>query len=414
VQWQCKGLYSSTAQFRFMIVKETLAKIAKAQRENLNETGIEREILPKISADMKMVQILSGIRRSGKSTLLRQLMKKTKKFYYLNFEDIRLTNFKITDFERLDEVFKENFGESEHYFFDEIQNAPEWEKYIRQKHDEGKKIIVTGSNASLLSNELGTKLTGRHLTYEIFPFSYKEMLKLKNKKAGQETVIEYLEKGGFPEYLKNEKIEILQELLNDILARDIIARHKIKDAKTIKELTLYLISNIGKEISYNKLKELLNIGSTNTVTTYISFLEDCFLIFALPKFSYSYKKTIMNPKKIYAIDTGIIKANTTSFMKDDGRILENAVFLHLRKECKEIFYFKEKKECDFLIKEKNKITQAIQVCYELTEDNKEREIEGLKEAVEKFKLEKGIIITMSQKDRINNIEIIPLAEFLMK
>ena len=312
------------------------------------------------------------------------------------------------------EIFKENFGESDHYFFDEIQNVPEWERFIRQKHDEGKKIIITGSNASLLSRELGTKLTGRHLTYELFPFSYKEMLKLKGKKESIKTLREYLNKGGFPEYLKYEKTEILQELLKDILARDIIVRHKLKDSKIIKELTIYLISNIGKEFSYNKLKEYFNTGSTNTIISYISFLEDSFVLFTVPRFDYSLKKQIINPKKIYAIDTGLIRANTTSFTLDDGRIIENAVFLHLRKKYKEIFYYKGNRECDFLIKEGTKITHAVQVCNILTEENKQREIEGLQEAMQKFNLKKGTIITMDQKDKIENVEIIPLIEFFKR
>ncbi len=395
-----------------MILKDTLAKVAKAQRETLNDTGIERELLSKISTEQSMIQVLSGIRRSGKSTLLKQLMKKIKNYYYFNFEDLRVVDFTIKDFEKLEAVFRENFEKSNHYFFDEIQNVPEWERYVRQKHDEGKKIIITGSNASLLSKELGTKLTGRHLTFEVFPFSYKEMLKLKGKKKSIKTLKEYINKGGFPEYLKYEKTEILQELLKDILARDIIVRHKIKDVKTLKELTIYLLTNTGKVFSYNKLKETFKIKSTNTIISYISFLEDSFLIFTIPKFDYSYKKIIINPKKTYAIDTGLVKANTASFSSDDGRLLENAVFLHLRRKYKEIFYFKEKKECDFVIKEKNKITQAIQVCYELTEENKQREIEGLQEAMKKFNLKKGTIITMNQKDKINNIEIKPMLEFL--
>ena len=397
-----------------MILKKTLAEVAKAQRKNLKDTGIVREMLKKISLNQQMIQVISGIRRSGKSTLMKQLMKKIKKYYYFNFEDIRSIGFTVKDFEKLDEIFKENFGESDHYFFDEIQNVPEWERFIRQKHDEGKKIIITGSNASLLSRELGTKLTGRHLTYELFPFSYKEMLKLKGKKESIKTLREYLNKGGFPEYLKYEKTEILQELLKDILARDIIVRHKLKDSKIIKELTIYLISNIGKEFSYNKLKEYFNTGSTNTIISYISFLEDSFVLFTVPRFDYSLKKQIINPKKIYAIDTGLIRANTTSFTLDDGRIIENAVFLHLRKKYKEIFYYKGNRECDFLIKEGTKITHAVQVCNILTEENKQREIEGLQEAMQKFNLKKGTIITMDQKDKIENVEIIPLIEFFKR
>ncbi len=400
----------------FMLLKETLRSVVRSQREEskIFEYGVERECLKNIDLKTKHVAIISGIRRCGKSTLLRQLMKKIKGFYYFNFEDTKALGFELSDFERLDEVFKEEFGEQDHYFFDEIQNVDNWEIFVRKKQDLGKKFIITGSNASLLSKELGTRLTGRHLNYELFPFSYKEYLKLVNKKPSIESFEEYFNFGGFPEFLKYKKAEILQELLLDILMRDIVARYKLREVKILKELAIYLLTNQGKEFSYNKLTKHFNLGSINTTLSFISYFEDSYLMFSIPQFDYSYKKQIINPKKIYSIDLGLLKANTVSFTKDKGRMLENLVFLNLRRNFKEIYYFKDNNECDFIVRDQKGVMQAMQVCYELTEENKERELEGLKKAMKKLKIKEGLIITYDQKDKIDGIPVIPFYEWQLQ
>jgi hypothetical protein len=265
--------------------------------------------------------------------------------------------------------------------------------------DKGKRFLITGSNASLLSKELGTRPTGRHLRYELFPFSYKEMLTLSNLDPSKESFEDYLKKGGFPEFLKNQKEEILRELFYDIVIRDIVVRHKIRNLKTIKELGIYLLTNVGKEFSYNNLKKTFNLGSINTVISFISFFEDSYLLFTVPKFSYSFKQQLVNPKKIYSIDNGLSNANSVSFSSDKGRMLENVVFNNLRKKFKNIYYFQETYECDFVIKEKEKIILAIQVCYELNNDNKERELNGLLEALIALNIEQGLILTFNIEDQ---------------
>ncbi|MBU1198330.1 MAG: ATP-binding protein [Nanoarchaeota archaeon] len=397
-----------------MILKDKLREIVKLQREELKRqnTGIPRELIKKIDFNSSHAIIISGIRRCGKSTLLRQIMKKTSKFYYFNLEDSRANDFELADFEKLNKIFKEDYGEQKNYFFDEIQNVPGWEKFIRRLQDNGKKVFITGSNASLLSKELGTRLTGRHLTYELFPFSFIESLELKKENPSLEKFQDYLNKGGFPEYLKYENNEILQQVFKDIIIRDIVARYGLRSTNVVKELALYLITNTSKEFTHNQLRKIFEVGSTNTITSYISYYEESYLLFTIPQFNYSYKKQLVNAKKIYAIDTGLIKANTASFSEDKGRILENSVFLKLRRKYKEIYYFKEKYECDFVIKEKGEITQAYQVCYELNEHNQNREINGLKEAMKKFKLKKGIILTLEQKDEFENISVIPAYEWM--
>lgn len=399
-----------------MILKETLRTVVDSQQRelvSLNQ-GVERELLSEI--DVKVpphAVIISGVRRCGKSTLLKQLMGKIKDYHYLNFDDPRIFNFELTDFEKLEEVLREDFGTREYYCFDEIQTVARWELFIRRLLDQKKKCFITGSNASLLSRELGTKLTGRHLTYELFPFSYREMLRLSSEKPSLHTFKKYLQLGGFPEYIQSNKITILQELLNDIIARDIIVRHGLKETKTIKELAIYLLTNAGKEFSYNKLAKYFQRGSVNTIISYISYLEDSYLIFTIPRFDYSLGKQLINPKKAYAIDVGFAQANSASFSADTGRMVENIAFLHLRREHKEVFYYKEQKECDFVVKEKGKMTLAIQVCVQLNADNKEREIEGLKEAMKKLKITTGLIVTLDQEDRVENIPVIPVWKWLL-
>ncbi|MBR9678013.1 MAG: ATP-binding protein [Nanoarchaeota archaeon] len=383
-----------------MILKETLRGIVKSQRTSLStiDYGVKRELINKINLDVPFALVLSGVRRCGKSTLLRQLIKKSKKFYYFNFEDPQTVNFEVSDFQKLNEIFVEEYGNSDYYFFDEIQNVQKWELFVRSMLDKGKRFIITGSNASLLSKELGTRLTGRHLRYELFPFSYNEMLRLTNKEAGKNSFDEYLRNGGFPEFLKIQREDILQELFRDIVVRDIAVRHGLRELKTITGMGLYLLTNVGKEFSYNKLKKVFGLGSTNTVISFISYFEDSYLLFTVPRFDYSLKKQLVNPKKVYSIDNGLSSANSVSFSADKGRMLENTVFQHLRRKYENIFYFREINECDFVVKEKEKITSAIQVCYELSEYNKDREVKGLVEALNKFELKQGLILTFNQED----------------
>jgi len=403
-----------------MIVKEVISSIVKTQKKDILavKSSIEREKLKEVKILDSFAVILSGVRRCGKSTLLRQMIKKVKNFYYFNFEDPIAVSFELSDFQILEEVFKEEYGESDYYFLDEVQNVPKWELFVRSMLDKGKYFVITGSNASLLSKELGTRLTGRHIDYELFPFSFNEFLKLKDKAPSIESFQEYFIKGGFPQYLKNDSSETLKDLFSDIINRDISARHKIRNLKSLKEMAVYLITNVGKEFSYNSLKKTFNLGSVNSAISFISFFEDSYMLFTVPKFDYSYKKQVVNPKKVYSIDNGFSNANSASFSEDKGRMLENMAFLNLRRKHKEIFYFQEKGECDFVIKEREKIIQAIQVCYHLTEQNKDRELNGLFEALNKFKLNEGLILTYNQDDHFElkgkSIKVMPLWKWLLE
>jgi len=401
-----------------MLLKSVIKEVFESQKDYFKnrELGLEREFLNDISLDTDFVNIITGIRRSGKSTFLKQLIKnRISDACFLDFEDPRLVSFEFDDFVKLDKVFTEE-NRNAYYVFDEIQNIPKWELFIRSQQDMGKKIIITGSSASLLSKELGTRLTGRHLDYEIFPFSYNEFLKFKNLERNASSLEKYIEKGGFPEYLKYEEPEILYRLSDDIIYRDIAIRHGVKSHKILKQLFLYLITNSGKLFSYNKLRKQFSVGSPNTIIDYISYFEDSYLLFVVPKFSYSIKKQIYNPHKIYIIDNGLTNVMSLSFSSDIGRKLENEIFIHLRKKHKNIFYFSEKHECDFLIFEKGKVTKAIQVCYELTTDNLDRELNGLWEAMKETGLKYGNIITFGQEDHFTKdgmeVDVIPAWHFL--
>lgn len=384
-----------------MINKNALREILKDQKTKILEkdSGIGRESLDNLVLRKGSALIISGIRRCGKSTLLKQLLDRNKKFYYLNLEDPRLEGFELRDFNRVNEIFEEEEREGI-YFFDEIQNVGSWEKFVRFLVDCKKTIVITGSNASLLSGELGTRLTGRHISYELFPFSYLEFLRFYKQKASIKSYETYLFDGGFPEFLENKDDEYLNEILSSVVMRDIAVRYGIKNSSLLRKLAIYLVTHVGKEFSYNSLKKMFEIGSVRSVIDYISYFEDAYLIFTIHRFSYSYKKQQVSPKKVYSIDNGLSRVNSVSFSKDKGKMLENNVFLSLRRKYKEIFYFQENKECDFVVKDREKIVEAIQVCYDLNDENQDREIKGLVEAMEKFKLKEGLILTYDQEDEI--------------
>ena len=401
-----------------MLSQSTINQIFTSQRENnlLRDTGLKREALQTLPDLSSYAMLVSGIRRCGKSTLLFQLLKERyPDALYLNFEDPRLYEFERKDFVRLDKVIGETG--SKVLLFDEIQIIPEWERYVRQKLDEGFKLVITGSNASLLSRELGTKLTGRHITKELFPFSYREFNLFLRFEPSADSLLQYLQKGGFPEYVKQGANEILNHIFDDILIRDIAVRYGIRDVKTLQRLALYLVSNVGKLFTANRLKGLFEVGSVNTITEYLSHLEDSYLLHFIPKFSYSLRKQMVNPRKVYAIDTGMISVNSGSFTDDNGRKLENLVYLHLRRKSKEIYYFAEKGECDFVVFSNAVVVEVVQVCFDLNPDNLERELNGLVEAMTLFNLGEGKIVTIHQKDRYEKedrvIEVVPCHEYLL-
>ena len=321
--------------------------------EKIKQTSISRSSVKIEAALPQFARIITGIRRCGKSTLIsKDLFLEDENPFYLNFDEPVLYDFSSADFVLLDEAinrFQAEQNDSKNLFFDEIQVVKGWEVFVNAQLQKGNLITITGSNASLLSYELGSRLTGRHLDYELFPFNYGEYCTLQKCTKSAESFLDFLNKGGFPEYLTYGRSEILKRLFDDILMRDIVVRYGIKDVRSIKTLAIYLASNCGNLVTGSKLSAQLGLKTTATILEYLSFLEQSYLFFFIPKFNYSAKVQSVNPKKVYCIDTGMIQHVTLSVSSDRGRMFENAVFIELRRRTKNIWYYSEAAfECDFL------------------------------------------------------------------
>lgn len=402
------------------LILATFLRQSKEIENSDKKLSVRRTSVEIPSALNEFARIITGIRRSGKSTFVNQdFLKTDRNAFYLNFDDPALYGFSASDFVILEEAIErfqnENKG-SKAVYFDEIQIVEGWEVFVNSQLRKGNLVTVTGSNASLLSYELGTRLTGRHLDYELFPFNFDEYCKLRKCDKTSESFKHFLEEGGFPEYLIYNRTDILKRLFEDILMRDVIVRYGIKDVRSVKMLSVYLASNCGNLITGSKLSAQLGLKTTATILEYLSFLEQCYLFFFVPKFNYSAKAQSVNPKKVYCIDTGMIQNVTLSINADMGRVFENAVFIELRRRTKNIWYYSEAAfECDFLYGRDVVPENAVQVCYELTSENKEREVRGLVETCKKFPGVKPLIVTFNQNDKISYggmiVEAVPAVEF---
>ena len=377
-----------------------------------NNIGMQRSLITSLQQPIEgFATIISGIRRCGKSTLMAQIIDKTDDTcLYLNFDTPRLYGFSLEDFELIDTIATEM--SAKRLFFDEIQLISGWETYVRSVLDAGYQITVTGSNATMLSQELGTRLTGRHITKELFPFSYNEYCRFRSLQPSASTLDNYLKEGGFPQYLKQSDELVLQSLLDDIVYRDVAVRHGIKDVTAMQSLLIYLITNVGNLASANKLASVIQVRTAKTVLEYFSYFTQTYIISLVPRFSYSYRTQIVSPKKVYCIDNGLHMAVTTSATTDTGRRLENMVYGELRRKYNQIYYFNENgSECDFIICHKNIPSQAYQACYELNRENETREINGLLQAMQQLHIDKGYILTTNQSDIIIKdgcrIEVLP-------
>lgn len=424
-------------QIQTKITKNLLASALKEQHEAFvaRDLGVEREILEDLKETISapQVTVITGLRRVGKSTLLAQVAKKYLKndFYFVNFEDERLLNFQVSDFDVLHETLISLFGEKKTFLFDEIQNVPEWERFVRRLHDQGYKFIVTGSNASLLSQELGTRLTGRSIRVELYPFSFREYLDFRKVKMPNLNVLttrqkgnlrkltdEYITFGGIPDTLKYPELGVHKALYDDVLYRDIATRYKLDNVKSLKELAFYLISNTASLVSYNKLRDLLKLGSVNTVINYVDYLENSWLFFVVNKYAYSVKEQQIAAKKIYVIDTGLIQSVGFSFSENKGKLMENIVFLQLRKKYHDVYYYKtaENYEVDFFLPKEGSLIQVAQ--YFDSPETQERELRALVGAANEQKKAKNLmIVTESEKGEFERegvqIQAVPLYEWLL-
>jgi uncharacterized protein len=375
------------------------------------------------------VVIISGIRRCGKSTLLRIIAEKLPGAkLYLDFDDVRLVDLTIENFQHIEEIGYELLGTYEvSYFFDEIQNAPFWERWVNNLFSKGRKVFLTGSNSNLLSSEILTHLTGRNKVLRLFPFSFREFLRLKGMEpSGPLTsqkrnkifrhFLTYFEQGGFPQINRNDDIELSRAFFDDILNKDVFTRYRVRHVKEVKDLVVYLFSNAGRTFSYSTLSKITGIKSPSTLKNYIDHLRSVYLISTLEKFDYSVAAQKTSSSKPYLADASFFKTIAFNFSENAGKRLENLVYLHLLRSGSECYYHHGKKECDFLEKQGLDITSAIQVCYDMSQTaTRSREIDGLQEAIRMYDLDSGLILTLDRSEEIreHNISIKPVWEWLL-
>ncbi len=369
----------------------------KFQKEHI----VEREASSSIKLSTDVALVIAGVRRCGKS-ILAYMLAQHHRSAYVNFEDERL----VLDARELNTVLEAIYalkGEVDLIILDEIQNIAGWERFVARLLPT-KKIVITGSNARLLSKELSTFLTGRHINIQLFPFSFREFCAWKKFTPSYQTkdlaqvkmhLQEYMEKGAFPLTYKLGNTFLL-ETYRDILERDVVQRYNIKHVKALKDISKYLISHCGKEFSYNQLKNIFAVKSVHTVKNYISYLHNAYLLFLVERFSFKLKEQALAPRKVYCIDTGLINTVGFSISSDWGMIMENVVAVELWRRGKEMYYWKDHQqhEVDFILKEGKKIVQLIQVCADVSHiSTKEREIRALRIASRELRCTKSLIIT---------------------
>lgn len=398
-----------------------------------------------IPLNSKKIISLIGVRRSGKTSILFNMIKKLRQkvsnenIVYLNFEDDRLFEMELNNLNDLIDAYYELYpakrAEKIYLFFDEIQNIDNWELFVRRVYDTlDVQIFITGSSSKLLSAEIATSLRGRTITYEIFPFSFKEILEHKDIAVNlhspsslsyiKNELESYLKSGGFPEIIDEDSFfqkKILSGYMDLIIYKDIVERHGITNRDLLKHLIKYCFVNMGTLLSFNKLyNEYKSRGfklTKNSLYDYFSYLEEAFAFFKVPIYRDSIREEMRNPKKIYAVDNGFKALFDFSFSDDYSKLYENIVFLHLRRQSSEIYYYKEKQEVDFYcVIDGTK--QLINVSYDLSgEKTRDREISGLVEAMKYFNIKKSFLITREEAavEYIDECEIIilPLYEFLL-
>ena len=402
-----------------MIKRQDIAQTVLSQRENVlsNTDTFPRQLLGNIDLQHpQYADIITGIRRCGKSTLVEQLMQRyADDSFYLNFDTPALFGFTIEDFRTLDDEIRQS---GTHYlFFDEIQVVTGWESYVRSRIDAHNKVVVTGSNASMLSRELGTRMTGRHISHRLMPFSYSEFIGYKKLQAGEDSLNQYMQLGGFPAYLQTERKELLSDLAMDVLYRDILVRYGLRDELSLKNLMTFLMGNVGNLITGNKLTQTIRVKSAKTVLDYMAYMENVYLFFSVPRFSFSYRSQLVNPKKVYCVDLGLQSIFSPSFSEDRGHRLENLVFVELYRQGREIYYYNNNGyECDFVVCDNQRPVLLIQVCEEIVIDNQDREYGGLVAAMKELQVDKGVILTMNQSDMAcvdgYSIETIPVWKWI--
>lgn len=414
-------------------MKQLLKDIITDQKLFLSRRKTIERKFPIQYLSSEEVIIISGVRRCGKSVLLQQIREKLpQKDYFFNFDDDRLSGFRVEHFQQLYEVFIELYGDQNYFYFDEIQNIAGWEQFVKRLYNLGKKVFVTGSNARMLSKELGTHLTGCYIAIELYPFSFLEFLIFRGKEKRISDIVgtvergeiqalfnDYFLQGGFPMYLKSRDDIVLKTLYDNILYKDVMVRNQIVNEREVKELVYYAVSNIGKPLTYTSLAKVIGVKNPTTVKNYLEYIENTYLLFSLSKLDYSVKMQLRNPKKIYVIDNAMVRRLGFHFSGEEGRLLENLVYVELRRRGGEIFYYNSGiSECDFVVRDGFRVKQAIQVCFLMNSpDTRERELRGIVDAMKTYQLDEGFIITNTHEEEVRvgdkRVQVLPAWKWMM-
>lgn len=361
-----------------------------------------------------LIKLITGPRRVGKSVFA-LLMLQGKNFAYLNFDDNQLLEKWDEDLamSALDDVYPDY----DFMLLDEIQNLPDWDLWVSKLYRRGKNLIITGSNAKMLSSEMATVLTGRYLQIEMLPFSLEETMSWKNishereEQAAQAIMLadDYMRNGGYPETIPARSItkSYLSTLFDSILLKDVAQRHKVRNTNDLYNLATYLLSNFCNPISANELAGELGLSSVATTKKFCDYLNEPYLFFYLPRFNNKLKLMNKAPKKVYVVDNGFVQSTAFNLSENLGRLLENQVFVELLRRSyipgQTLFYYRTRndKEIDFVTRKGAKVEQLIQVCYDMTsEKTRKRELDALVEAAEELHCDNLLVITISQEEKI--------------
>jgi len=421
------------------MLKDTVLK-QKSEKERLSslvyiERTKSKEAKKWIETDL--IKVILGPRRAGKSVFSFMLLK-DRPFAYFNFDDESIPGKKAFNYDDLIKELHFAYGETRNLFFDEIQNLPNWELFVNRLHRSGYNLILTGSNARLLSKELATALTGRHIPIEILPFDFNEFLRAKNYTISDDNlrlpeekakILGLLEKflldGGYPEVTVKDLDAkgYLGTLYDSLLFKDVVKRHKVKFSQQVDSLGSYLINNAASYYSLRKLTNVLGFKSDMTLEKYLGYLAEAYAVFTLGRYSPKAGERIKSPKKVYVVDNGFIGAKAVSHSPDSGKLMENLVFMELVKRGfapnRDLFYYKTRndREVDFVIKKGTKVDELLQVVYQVSDPSTERrEVKALVEAAGELKAKKLTVLTWDENKEIQENELtvrfVPLLEWL--
>ncbi len=407
----------------------------------LDKCRVERSVEPELRAALAdtLVKVISGVRRCGKSVLAHRVLKDLP-YGYVNFDDERLADVTTSDLNVLLEVLLELKPDIRYILLDEIQNIEKWELFVARLQRGGYKVLITGSNAHLLSRDLSTHLTGRHKVFEIYPFSFLEYLRSRGLAAPRGRGLDtrsraefsaafsaYFLSGGFPELPGIvDKVSYLHDLYDKILTQDIALRHGVRHIKTLKDIALYTANNYASKLSYQNIKEAYSLGSIHTVKNYLAYMQEAYLFFAVEAYSHKARERVRLPRKMYGIDAALLRSISVSGQKNEGRLLENLVYLELLRRKKQVVYYSDpqrKYEVDFVCRSGAEGgVELIQVCLDISlAEAKERELRGLQSALGAFKnasADSMLLLTLawdgSERVAGHQVRCVPVWEWLLK